>query len=296
MPSETGDAVNREPRTSRTVTAGDLAKGRKALRRLTVGGSGSGYLEDYLKLYRIKDWAKLFENNRTRELKKLDWVPTPNKHDGDGYTMLLSMKNGEAMFGAWNAVLQVASRCEIRGTLLRNGRTPHNASSLSRITRFSESTIQSMLEACASKDIGWIEIEEDEKSQAGAIIPHDVAIIPQEGITEGKGREGKEGIGSLDAIQSLRRLAGRLYGRLPTDAWSYEEEHALASVAKRENWNEEIALIECWRNAMLPEDRKFFPQSVAKLICNWTEHLDKARTQKVHQKPKTQKFRPAGNF
>ncbi len=35
--------------------------------------------------YRVRDWGVHFENSRSRDYKKLDWVPIPNKHDGKGY-------------------------------------------------------------------------------------------------------------------------------------------------------------------------------------------------------------------
>lgn len=178
-----------------------------------------------MKLYRIKDWSTRFENNRTRELKKLDWVPTPNRHDGDGYTSLLAHKNGEALFGAWNAILQVASRCNgtipqegavstaggcgRRGTLIQDSGKPHDAASISRRTRFSESTIKTALDVLSSKDVGWLEVieitNENEVPAGGcgnpAASPDSTAPIPQEGITEGKGREGNrtEGNGSTSA-------------------------------------------------------------------------------------------------
>ena len=47
-----------------------------------------------MRIYKISGWDKHFENNRTRELKFLSWVPFPNKHDGDGYTELMDHKDG----------------------------------------------------------------------------------------------------------------------------------------------------------------------------------------------------------
>ncbi len=61
---------------------------------------------------RICDWDTLYENNRTRGYKKLNWVPIPNRMDGDGYTELVDHPNGAAHLGAWIAIVQVASRCE----------------------------------------------------------------------------------------------------------------------------------------------------------------------------------------
>src|SRR5947209_4917828 len=64
---------------------------------------------------RIRDWHVHFENNRSRELQRCDWVPMPNKMDGEGYTELVDHPNGAAHFGAWCAMVQIASRRKPRG-------------------------------------------------------------------------------------------------------------------------------------------------------------------------------------
>ena len=146
-----------------------------------------------MKLYRIANWNDHYENNRTRELKKLDWVPIPNKQDGDGYTLIMEHANGAAIFGAWIACVQIASRCEPRGTLLRDGAKPHDSASLSRMSRVPEKTIKEMLELLTHGDIKWIEInnlkDECDNLAEGCDNPAIECL-------EGKGREGKEGKGS----------------------------------------------------------------------------------------------------
>jgi hypothetical protein len=127
----------------------------------------------------IVDWGKHYENNRTRELRKVSWVPVPNKMDGDGYTTLLSHPDGAAHFGAWCALLQVASRCNLgsiphddagkyrdsakydsspfpfgRGILIRDNGEAHDAQSLERITRIPSSVWKEALPRLLS--IGWI--------------------------------------------------------------------------------------------------------------------------------------------
>lgn len=151
-------------------------------------------------LYSIRNWATLFENNRTRELKRLDWVPLPNKQDGDGYTMIMEMKNGPAIFGTWVALLQVASRgshpigrcgnpapcCDCRGTLLRDGGKPHDFVSLSRITRIPQQLVKEALDFLSSTDVNWLET-------ADLPIPCDNPAPPRDNpageCLEGKGRE-----------------------------------------------------------------------------------------------------------
>ena len=113
-----------------------------------------------MKVYRIKDWKKHYENNRTAEMVTMRWVPFPNKHDGDGYTQLVSGPDGAAMLGAWVACVQVASRCQPRGTLLRVGGKPHDPESISRITRLKSEVIAKLMERTTHPDIGWMEVVE----------------------------------------------------------------------------------------------------------------------------------------
>lgn len=137
-------------------------------------------------LYRIKDWDRHFENNRTREMKTvMRWIPVPNKHDGDGYCTLVDRPDGAAMLGCWLAILQVASKCDRRGTLLRSASSPHTAGTISRIVRLPEDLLQKALDLLASDEIGWIEVVEFEASAGGCGIPagrcHETAAIAQDG-------------------------------------------------------------------------------------------------------------------
>lgn len=147
-------------------------------------------------MYRVVDWERHFENNRTRELKTLTWVPFPNKHDGDGYTELLDHPDGPAHYGAWCAIAQVASKCEPRGTLVRDGARPHTAASLARMTHFPESIMAAAIERLVVQ-IKWLEIVPDPEGYEDlAAIPQESATAPQSPASrvraqEGKGREGK---------------------------------------------------------------------------------------------------------
>lgn len=146
-------------------------------------------------IYRIANWSMLYENNRTRELKSLSWVPFPNSHDGDGYTALMSLKNAEALLGAFVVIVQVASKCDPRGTLLRGPAMPHTAASIARITRFSEKTVQQCLDACCGREIGWIICENTNETEETAVECGNPALScenPAGGCLEQKGREGKE--------------------------------------------------------------------------------------------------------
>ena len=143
-----------------------------------------------MKLYSIRRWNELFENNRSRELKELKWTVVPNRHDGETYTQLITHKNGALMFAAWVLILQVASKCSPRGTLVRGNGTPLDAVALSVKTRAPLEWFEMTLE-WLEKNSDWLE------SSMISAIPHMGAGIPQETDVhpaprdeEGKGIEG----------------------------------------------------------------------------------------------------------
>lgn len=144
-------------------------------------------------LLSVRDWDLHFERNRTRELKVMAWIPLPVKLDGDGYTELLDHANGAAHFGAWVAILEVAARCEIRGTLLRGdrngGQRPHDPASLSRLTRIPAPVFEEAIPRLV--EIGWLLSapycgDGATMSHGGAVIPHQGATIPQVDATQPK--------------------------------------------------------------------------------------------------------------
>lgn len=89
-------------------------------------------------LYTIRDWDTQFENNRSRSVEELNQVPMPNRHDGENYTLIVTHKDGAEIFSAWNLIVQVASKCQPRGVLIRGNGSPHDASSLALKTRAPE--------------------------------------------------------------------------------------------------------------------------------------------------------------
>lgn len=140
---------------------------------------------------RVASWSEHFENNRTRELKVMTWVPVPTKQDGDGYTQVMDHPHGAAHFGTWIAILQVAAKCDERGTLVRDGRNgvrvAHDATSLSRLTRIPRKTIADAIARLL--EIGWLEedAEDVELNPMESTSPHEGAAMSQEdaGISQG---------------------------------------------------------------------------------------------------------------
>jgi len=136
-------------------------------------------------MYVVKDWDKYYENNRSRDIKAPQWVPIPNKHDGDGYTQLMEQDDSGAMYGAWIAIIALASKCDNRGTLLRSDGTPHDVASISRITRINKASIQKTLDFC-THSLKWLIY----------MTPQEGAGLPQEGVLNGREWKGTEGNGN----------------------------------------------------------------------------------------------------
>jgi len=153
------------------------------------------------KVLRVKDWRDLYENNRSRELRYLDWVPIPNRMDSDDYTFLASRPDGAACLGAWWAIVCIASRCDVRGTLLRSNGEPHNSQSLARMSHLPATVFEQCIPLFLS--IPWIEEVDLESTtstipqlsatipQSNAGIPHDPAFLARARRTERKGTERK---------------------------------------------------------------------------------------------------------
>jgi hypothetical protein len=220
-----------------------------------------------MKAYRIVDWDDNFENNRTRILKNLDWIPFPNKHDGDGFTELLDHKNGMAHYGAWCLIAQVASKCHPRGTLMRDGERPYDVTTLARVTRGRREIFEEAIPRLIF--IGWIE-EFDFVSSCNSI---DMALggtqVPDNDTNpalrcaqltiEGKGREGKgtEGNGMEGKPNSARQSDEEFMESLKTNP-AYEGIDVVREFQKMLSW--------CSVNRKQPNHKRF---------VNWLNKADR---------------------
>jgi hypothetical protein len=109
-----------------------------------------------VKLYKIHDWERNFENNRTREVETLTWLRVPVKHDGDGFRAVIHHEDGLKIFGAWVLLLQVAAKCKPRGVLVRQNGLPHTERTIARITGAQEGDIYIAMQYLASNEVAWL--------------------------------------------------------------------------------------------------------------------------------------------
>lgn len=115
--------------------------------------------------YQISDWAHRFENSSSRKLKELNWVAIPTGMHDEGYIMLIDHPNGAAHFGAWVAIIQIASKQNPRGAL-PNGKLSQSlgglCQSLGRISRLPSEIFEEVIPRLI--EIGWLEISAESAS------------------------------------------------------------------------------------------------------------------------------------
>lgn len=130
--------------------------------------------------YQVKDWNKHYENNRSRLISDLTWLPIPNGHDGEGYCIVMAHQRAAEIFSAWILILQVASRCSPRGLLVRENGKPLDAATLAMRTRAKTDWFEMAFPILL--EIGWLE----------QVAQSDVQVTPKCVSTVDEGR--KEGI------------------------------------------------------------------------------------------------------
>lgn len=209
-----------------------------------------------MKAYRIKDWNLHFENSKSRERDLCSWCPMPNKQDGLGYGRLLSMKDGAAMYGAFIAVVLVASkqRKPRDGHLTDTGRAdgcPLTADDLSIMSKVPAVAIDKMLEAVSCATIGWIECYESGYTSARQVPAKCPPATPllKEGNEGNERKEVKKPYGELQRVllfdaeyqllkdkhgeENLRRGIEILDGYIASKNKKYASHYA---VMKEDSW------------------------------------------------------------
>lgn len=203
--------------------------------------------------YVIRNWAQHYETHETKKLRRLTWLPTPNKHDGRGFRRLMRLPNGPAIYGAWILIAQVASKMPVRGVLADED-GPLDAEDLSDKTGAPQELFVKALSVLSSPElkICWLDTTKNAENlptrrenlpPSPDVSGESAALLPASGNEgkgmEGKGREGTEGAdvvfepdpmelqprvrafckrsGFSDEVQAMRRFMDmvRLHGPEP---------------------------------------------------------------------------------
>jgi|SRR5690606_26458856 len=198
-----------------------------------------------MKALRIKNWDALYESNESRKRQDLHWVKMPNSHDGLGYRKLIAGRNGAAMFGAWCAIVQVASKRpkHLRGCLVGDDGTPMTSEDLALMTGLPAIDFERCIKKALSGAVGWLEeFEPAARPADDAGAPADDAARPVPNRREEKRREEKRDI-SARAGDELPRPVVAAVAAL--DRWSFRARgYGLKPV------NNETRLAEEWAGAV----------------------------------------------
>lgn len=109
-----------------------------------------------MKAYRVKNWDDLYEKAQSRKCKRAQWVAVPNKLDGSGYARVAQHERNCELFTAWVLILEVASKMEPRGLLVKDGRALTSEDMALR-TRYPAAIFDLAFEVLVAPEIDWLE-------------------------------------------------------------------------------------------------------------------------------------------
>lgn len=110
-------------------------------------------------VYVVRNWDQYFEIAESKQRHSLRWLATPTKHDGLGYRRMMKERDGPALFGAWNAIIQVAAKSGplgVRGRLERDGRAL-DGETIALMTGFPVNVMNRALSFFSDPKQGWLD-------------------------------------------------------------------------------------------------------------------------------------------
>lgn len=114
-----------------------------------------------VKALRIKSWAANFTVSQSRrEIKDPKWVPVRIQLDNARYRILTGKKDGEAHFGVFMALVEVAAGSILPGWLIGKDGRPLSPAHLAAKTGMRGSKIARAIAVLQAEDMGWL-IEEE---------------------------------------------------------------------------------------------------------------------------------------
>jgi hypothetical protein len=105
--------------------------------------------------YRIRNWNRDYEVSQSRHIEYLKWVPRPILINTTDYAEIMEHPDGMAIYGVWQAVIELGARCEPRGSLLKPGGTPLLQTSIAHTLRISIELLQKSISLFLY--LGWLE-------------------------------------------------------------------------------------------------------------------------------------------
>lgn len=173
--------------------------------------------------YSIVRWDDSFENHESRKIRRLGWVPIPNRHDGKGFKRVSRDPLAVEVFCAWNLIVEVASRMPERG-ILADDDGPLDAQDLADKTNYPASIFESAFVVLTRPEIGWLA-----STGEHPVMPGRDGVTTGDAGTEGKGTE-RKGKGWNGSVEPIPPFTGEAFLKALTNF----EKHYLQS--KRKKW------------------------------------------------------------
>jgi hypothetical protein len=107
-------------------------------------------------IYKIKDWSANYEKAQSRKCKRTYWIAIPNQWDGKRYRRIMAHPKQAEIYAAWILMVQIASRCEPRGSLVDDG-IGLDAEDMADSTGLNRESFELAIEVLCQPRIGWLE-------------------------------------------------------------------------------------------------------------------------------------------
>lgn len=105
--------------------------------------------------WRIKDWNDVFEDYRSREVKRLAWLKFDLGRESEAYRLLLQSREGVMAYGVFWAIVQIAAKMPVRG-VLEDERGPFTPARLSLRIGTPAPLIEEAIAILTRPDVGWL--------------------------------------------------------------------------------------------------------------------------------------------
>lgn len=239
-----------------------------------------------MKALHIVGWHRYEHPDVRRYDSRMPWVKTMTHHDGLGFIELLTHEHGEAHFGVWNLLLQLAANGSPRGFLVTNAGRTMGSREVAMKTHSREPVVAEAIKRLLA--IGWIErihVPSASERQADGKLMAREQLVEREKEKE-KEREGMataprppvdEQVKNSKALQVLLRGMGELSsGAVAVREWAtLMQAPGIGQCANADEVLEGVAYLvkACRREGIKVKYSKDVP---AQIVIRWANTL-KAR-------------------
>ena len=227
-----------------------------------------------MSIYRVRDWNKHFENNKSRARGACSFVCVPNKQHGLGFARIMSEPDGAAIYGIWICILGACSQQQKprEGWLTDTGRAPdgHQAgtawapSDLALKFRRPLPEIERALDVLKSPAIGWLECIEEtglqELTESARVVPGE---CPPDTLEEKRNEENRSEVN--DAPRA---------GSTLTDSRPIEAPAGMPTIEQALSFAKENAIkAECAEKWFWTHDAENWQDRFGRPLANWRSSL-----------------------